>query len=591
MSQMRLVTAAKMGTGHVLAGKLKIAPATVRGEEFKATFKSAAGAGKGAVLEAAPAGVATGPAVPLAAKAGVALAVPGTTPVKGRLDSAVDTPVVTPGDAAVADSLEEPSLAVVIGPRSAPTRVLMPKSISIVGSPAHRQEGVRQTVAAVADSSPPSVSKQAAALPEKMAAQQKAAGGIDAQASQAHPEGGVRQTVTADASPATVAKHTAATPGKVVAEEKSTAPIEVQAPQPLSGTFRPVAAAPEKKIGKGPLAPVEAKAPVAVVVGQGAGAGVVAVAAPVMAAPTAMAEHTADCQEVVAETGLVPTANVVTGAQPVASVLLVQPPLSFGDEAIPTSGKIQGAVPKKSTPIVKEAPVMATPPAHWEVPAEKPVTHGNLLQAPTQRADVPLAAMMAPSPQTTPVVNATVPALAAPVVATHLAASAGGHLELTPAEPASAAQPGDARTLSSTPLTLEVGVSTGTHGWLRVRAEMGDGGAVVASVVASSPVAAEALHRGLPAMHEYLVHEQVGIASVAISNSSLPAESGDGGGSAGLDQPAGRQDARDQSSTPGQPANSSGGWDDKDASFQTGLQELPFLYARSGGGSWLSVRV
>ncbi|WP_433983147.1 hypothetical protein RBB78_16320 [Tunturiibacter empetritectus] len=43
------------------------------------------------------------------------------------------------------------------------------------------------------------------------------------------------------------------------------------------------------------------------------------------------------------------------------------------------------------------------------------------------------------------------------------------------------------RTLSATPTALEVGIPDGTHGWLKVRAEMADGGVVNASVSAASP--------------------------------------------------------------------------------------------------------
>ncbi len=44
------------------------------------------------------------------------------------------------------------------------------------------------------------------------------------------------------------------------------------------------------------------------------------------------------------------------------------------------------------------------------------------------------------------------------------------------AEPVPAADwPGEAKTLSATPQVLEVGVASGTHGWLRVRAELGHG--------------------------------------------------------------------------------------------------------------------
>ena len=64
---------------------------------------------------------------------------------------------------------------------------------------------------------------------------------------------------------------------------------------------------------------------------------------------------------------------------------------------------------------------------------------------------------------------------------------------------------GDAKTLRATSNVLEVGLTGGPHGWLRVRAELGHTGEVTASLVASNPSAATSLkkepwsHFGLPA--------------------------------------------------------------------------------------------
>ena len=64
------------------------------------------------------------------------------------------------------------------------------------------------------------------------------------------------------------------------------------------------------------------------------------------------------------------------------------------------------------------------------------------------------------------------------------------------------------RTLSASPTALEVGIPDGTHGWLKVRAEMADGGVVNASVSAASPASQEMLHRELPSLTAYLQSER-----------------------------------------------------------------------------------
>jgi len=71
-------------------------------------------------------------------------------------------------------------------------------------------------------------------------------------------------------------------------------------------------------------------------------------------------------------------------------------------------------------------------------------------------------------------------------------------------------------TVTATPTTLEVGVPGGTHGWLKVRAELAGDGAVHASVSASSAAGTEMLRRELPTLTSYLHQEQVQVSSVAV---------------------------------------------------------------------------
>ena len=71
-------------------------------------------------------------------------------------------------------------------------------------------------------------------------------------------------------------------------------------------------------------------------------------------------------------------------------------------------------------------------------------------------------------------------------------------------------------TLVSTPHVLEVGVASGTNGWLKVRAETDGTGGVAASVVTTTAIAADAMHKELPALSAYLHSESVGVSSLAV---------------------------------------------------------------------------
>jgi hypothetical protein len=72
------------------------------------------------------------------------------------------------------------------------------------------------------------------------------------------------------------------------------------------------------------------------------------------------------------------------------------------------------------------------------------------------------------------------------------------------------------RTLTANATTLEVGVLNGTHGWLKVRAEMNDG-LVTASLTAGSSVAREVLHRELPSIANFLSGENVAVKTVTVN--------------------------------------------------------------------------
>ncbi len=89
------------------------------------------------------------------------------------------------------------------------------------------------------------------------------------------------------------------------------------------------------------------------------------------------------------------------------------------------------------------------------------------------------------------------------------------------------------RTLGATSHSLEVGLASSAHGWLRVRAELADGGGVSASLVASSDHAADELHAGLAGLSAYLKGESVGVQTLSVSSSASAGEGSREGSAAG----------------------------------------------------------
>jgi hypothetical protein len=67
----------------------------------------------------------------------------------------------------------------------------------------------------------------------------------------------------------------------------------------------------------------------------------------------------------------------------------------------------------------------------------------------------------------------------------------------------------------SGPAQLDVGVLDGTHGWLRIRAELGTGGAVSASLTASA-LAHEPLKASLSEMVKYLGSESISVTALTV---------------------------------------------------------------------------
>jgi hypothetical protein len=96
----------------------------------------------------------------------------------------------------------------------------------------------------------------------------------------------------------------------------------------------------------------------------------------------------------------------------------------------------------------------------------------------------------------------------------------GGHSSGASGKNDSQPSPGHAtagtpQLIASSPAQLDVGVYDDTHGWLRIRAELGTGGAVNATLT-SADAAHESLRTALPAMTHYLGAESVNVSSIEL---------------------------------------------------------------------------
>ncbi len=151
------------------------------------------------------------------------------------------------------------------------------------------------------------------------------------------------------------------------------------------------------------------------------------------------------------------------------------------------------------------------------------------------------------------------------------------------------------KTLMATPTTLEVGVANGTHGWLKIRAEMTGDGAVNASLSTASSSGQEMLHRELPSLTAYLQSERVTVNTVVIQ--TAVAAGADSQGFAGEMNNDGRGQA---------PQSGGQGGENRQDTVSTVVnrteKEVPYndlsgvgdgllsSASYAGGGSWLSVR-
>jgi hypothetical protein len=157
---------------------------------------------------------------------------------------------------------------------------------------------------------------------------------------------------------------------------------------------------------------------------------------------------------------------------------------------------------------------------------------------------------------------------------------------------ASTPQASESKTLVATPNVLEVGIASGSHGWLRVRAELDRTGEVAASVLAGSQGVAEGLHRELPAISAYLAGERVGVNSLVVHAT----DKGEAAQDAATNSGAGSQSApgqnRQESSAGRSTPSASGAASALDeVDFGSSGLNMPATIFANGTGNWLSVRV
>jgi hypothetical protein len=147
----------------------------------------------------------------------------------------------------------------------------------------------------------------------------------------------------------------------------------------------------------------------------------------------------------------------------------------------------------------------------------------------------------------------------------------------------------------ASPTALEVGVPNGTHGWLKIRAEMTSGGMVDASLSTSSSSGQEMLHRELPSLTTFLQNEHVAVNTVVVQPAATAGAdfrglaggmNGDGRGQA----QSGSQGGESRQETAGALLNHSESAKSYVSVPGIGGNDLLSPASYVGGGGWLSVR-
>ena len=274
-------------------------------------------------------------------------------------------------------------------------------------------------------------------------------------------------------------------------------------------------------------------------------------------------------------TQLQPVATAVPSAAISAKGLAAEAPVQPQTSASRTVSK--PSVARKETDATNVASAKDEP--QVVMPAQ---IAGKVVEPSAKPGETPLVPTMHSEPISTALVTAPAPAAAS--APTSIAGTVPAPVATAHVQAESLPQLGDAHTLTATPQALEVGVATGTHGWLRVRAEIGASGQVAASVVATTPAAAEALHRSLPALRDYLAQERVGVDTVAVTRPPPRLDGVQHNLSSATQSDTRGQERRDRQPQTSQPPV------ELDGGFSFTRLELPMLTSEGAGG-WVSVRV
>jgi hypothetical protein len=150
--------------------------------------------------------------------------------------------------------------------------------------------------------------------------------------------------------------------------------------------------------------------------------------------------------------------------------------------------------------------------------------------------------------------------------------------------------------LTATPTSLEVGITNGTHGWLKIRAEM-EGGLVTASLSSNSAAGQDILHRELPSLAAFLQDEKISVNTLVVKQ--VPTMDTSGANSDGSMRRQGEQSPRQDSDSAGReprtPDESGWGRSETESMYESWIGfggsggHLPAMAA--GNGGWLNVRV
>jgi len=259
-------------------------------------------------------------------------------------------------------------------------------------------------------------------------------------------------------------------------------------------------------------------------------------------------------------------------------------------ESSSASAKEDGTITKRSTP-VDPAPKESGPELHEAKPAaaQRAIADGG----PAHQAESVHTALMEASGGVVSAVTQVQHHLSI-ISSTEKVAPSTAHMVSTQSGAESKAPnfytADEHKTLSASSTTLEVGLPNGTHGWLKVRAELADDGGVHASVTSNSSEGTEMLRRELPSLTNYLHQEQVPVSSVVIHMPSGDMDLSNFSGGTGQNHEAGRGSAEGNPSHQSPAATSR-----NDEGARRGVSEEDggagwpsFGYA--GAGGWLSVR-